>query len=111
MNEFNIVVPDWAEPRPDMPMTLTQRRTVPCLAECFRFAASSRDERGRTPGAPAGEGRLGKYFEDFDAEHRLNALMAASIDAMRELGLEVVEAKIPVDTLVVDHVEKIPSEN
>jgi uncharacterized protein (TIGR03435 family) len=37
--------------------------------------------------------------------------MAASIDAMRELGLEVVEAKIPVDTLVVDHVEKIPSEN
>ncbi|MGA3237897.1 MAG: TIGR03435 family protein [Bryobacteraceae bacterium] len=53
----------------------------------------------------------GKYIEDSDAGHRLNALMAARIDAMRELGLKVVEARIPIDTFVVDHVEKIPSEN
>ena len=53
----------------------------------------------------------GKYIQDSDADHRLNALMAARIDAMRELGLEAVEAKIPVDTLVVDHAEKIPTKN
>ena len=32
------------------------------------------------------------------------------LDAMRELGLEV-EVKMPVDTLVVDHVARIPTEN
>jgi uncharacterized protein (TIGR03435 family) len=52
-----------------------------------------------------------KYMGDSDPEHRLNALDAARIDAMRELGLEVVEVKIPVDTFVVDHAEKIPTEN
>ena len=53
----------------------------------------------------------GKYIEDSDADHRLNALMAARMSAVRELGLEVVEAKMPVDTLVVDHVEKLPAGN
>jgi uncharacterized protein (TIGR03435 family) len=53
----------------------------------------------------------GNHIQDSDADHRLNALMAARIDAMRVLGLEVVEAKIPVDTFVVDHVEKLPTEN
>jgi uncharacterized protein (TIGR03435 family) len=53
----------------------------------------------------------GKYIEDSDPAHRLNALMAARIDAMRELGLEVVEVKMPVDTLVVDRAEKIPTGN
>lgn len=53
----------------------------------------------------------GKYIEDSDPQHRLNALEAARIDAMRELGLEVVELKIPVDTFMVDHAEKIPTEN
>jgi uncharacterized protein (TIGR03435 family) len=52
-----------------------------------------------------------KFIEDSDTNHRLNALMAARIDAMRGLGLEVVEVKMAVDTLVVDHVEKIPAEN
>jgi len=53
----------------------------------------------------------GKYIEDSDPAHRLNALQQARLDAMRELGLQVVEARMPVDTLVVDHVEKIPAEN
>ncbi len=33
------------------------------------------------------------------------------MDAVHELGLEVVEIKIPIDTLVVDRAEKIPSAN
>jgi uncharacterized protein (TIGR03435 family) len=52
------------------------------------------------------------YIEDSAPERRLNALQAARIDAIRaELGLEVVDARISVDTLVVDRVEKIPTEN
>ena len=53
----------------------------------------------------------GKYIDESDERHRLNALTAARIIAMRELGLEVVETKIAVDTLVVDHVEKQPTQN
>jgi uncharacterized protein (TIGR03435 family) len=53
----------------------------------------------------------GKYVEDSDPSHRLNALTQARFDAMRELGLQIVEAKMPVDTLVVDHAEKIPTGN
>lgn len=53
----------------------------------------------------------GRYLEDSDPAHRLNALQQARIDAMRPLGLEVVEAKISVDTLVIDHVEKLPTAN
>jgi uncharacterized protein (TIGR03435 family) len=53
----------------------------------------------------------GTYIEDSPPELRLNALMAARINAMRELGLEVVEGKVPVDTFVVDRVDKIPAGN
>ncbi len=53
----------------------------------------------------------GKYLQDSEPDHRLNALTAARIDALRDLGLEVVDARITVDTLVVDHAEKIPAEN
>ena len=53
----------------------------------------------------------GKYIEASDPDHRLNALQQARFDGMRDLGLEVVEARMPVDTLVVDHVEKLPTEN
>jgi uncharacterized protein (TIGR03435 family) len=54
----------------------------------------------------------GKYIEDPDPDHRVNVLTQAQFEAMRaELGLEVVEAKMSVDTLVVDHAEKIPTEN
>ncbi len=53
----------------------------------------------------------GKYLDDSDPEYRLNALVEARMRAMRDLGLEVVEIKIPVDTLVVDHAEKIPTSN
>lgn len=51
------------------------------------------------------------YIQESDADHRLNALSAARIDAMRELGLEVVEVKMPVDTLVVDRAAKVPVGN
>jgi uncharacterized protein (TIGR03435 family) len=53
----------------------------------------------------------GKYIEDSDPAHRLNALQQARFDAMRELGLQVVEARMPVDTLVVDRAEKLPTGN
>ena len=54
----------------------------------------------------------GKYIEGSDSDHRLNVLLQAVFDAVRaELGLEVVEAKMPVDALVVDHAEKIPTGN
>ena len=54
----------------------------------------------------------GKYVDSSDLDRRLNTFLLAIFDAIRaELGLEVVEVKIPVDTLVVDHVEKIPSKN
>lgn len=187
MNQLNVVVPDWAEPRPDMPrydIDAEADGPVPqqqvklmlqrLLAERFQFAAHHemrdgvhwvlrvakggpklKDAAAVEPGTPkfkndransriictgasiaeflsflnvTGVGGpiydqtgltgqydftldYGKYIEDSDAEHRLNALVAARIDAMRELGLEVVEAKIPVDTLVVDRIAKIPSGN
>jgi uncharacterized protein (TIGR03435 family) len=53
----------------------------------------------------------GKYIEDSDPAHRLNALQQARFDAMHELGLEVAEVKMPVDTLVVDRAEKRPTGN
>jgi uncharacterized protein (TIGR03435 family) len=53
----------------------------------------------------------GKYFDDSDPDGRQHAIVEARIHAMRDLGLEVVEKNIPVDTLVVDHAEKIPSGN
>jgi uncharacterized protein (TIGR03435 family) len=187
MSEFNVVVPDWAEPRPDMPrydIDAKAADSVPqeqvklmlqgLLAERFQFAAHHEMREGVhrvlraakggpklkeaaavEPGTPTVKndqansriickgasiaeflGRLnmtgvggpiydqtglsgrydftldyGKYIEDSDPDHRLNALTVARIDAMRELGLELVEVKMPVDTLVVDHVEKIPAEN
>ena len=53
----------------------------------------------------------GKYFDDSDPENRLGAVTQARMDALRELGLEVVEIKIPIDTLVVDRAEKVPTAN
>ena len=53
----------------------------------------------------------GKYFDDSDPENRMGAVTQARMDALRELGLEVVEIKIPVDTLVIDRAEKTPSAN
>ena len=54
----------------------------------------------------------GNYMKDSDPEHRLNAITEARFDAMRaELGLEVVEAKMSVDTLVVDRAGKTPTQN
>ena len=45
-------------------------------------------------------------------ERRLNAVSAGRLEAMRvQLGLEVVETKISVDTFVVDRVEKVPTGN
>jgi uncharacterized protein (TIGR03435 family) len=187
MNEFNVVVPDWAEPRPDMPRYDIDAKAadpVPqeqvklmlqrLLAERFQFAAHHEMREGVhrvarvakggpklkeasavDPGTPRVRndqansriickgatleeflfrlevtgigGRIydqtgltgrydftldyGKYIEDSDPNHRLNALQQARFDAMRELGLEVVEAKMPVDTLVVDHVARVPTEN
>jgi uncharacterized protein (TIGR03435 family) len=53
----------------------------------------------------------GKYLDDSDPEYRLDALTQARIGALRDLGLEVVELKIPVDTLVVDYADKVPAAN
>jgi uncharacterized protein (TIGR03435 family) len=53
----------------------------------------------------------GQYLQALDADHTPDALREARIDAMRDLGLEVVEMKIAVDTLVVEHAEKIPAAN
>ena len=54
----------------------------------------------------------GNYLEPAPTEKALNAAIAARIDAMRaQLGLEVVDAKISVDTFVVDRIEKIPTGN
>jgi uncharacterized protein (TIGR03435 family) len=187
MNQFNVVVPDWAEPRPDMPSYDIDAKAadpVPqeqvklmlqrLLVERFRFAAHHEVTEGVhralrvakggpklkeaaavVPGTPTVRndqansriickgatleelllrleaigigGRIydqtgltgrydftldyGKYIEASDEGHVLNALQQARFDAMRELGLEVVEVKMPVDTFVVDHVEKIPIEN
>lgn len=52
------------------------------------------------------------YLKAPDPDHSVNVLTEARFDAMRaELGLEVVESKMAVDTLVVDHAEKIPTRN
>lgn len=84
-----------------------------------RFRDSA-DSRGPWPGIYDQTGLTGrydftldygKYIEASDEDHVLNALQQARFDAMRELGLEVVEAKMQVDTFVVDRVAKIPTEN
>ena len=53
----------------------------------------------------------GKYLEESDPARALNALQQARFDALRELGLEVVEVKMAVDTLVVERAGKIPIGN
>jgi uncharacterized protein (TIGR03435 family) len=185
MNEANVVVPDWAEPRPDMPrydIDAKAADSVPqeqvrlmlqrLLAERFQFVAHHEMREGVqqvlrvakggsklkagtvVPGTPTvkvdaansrmictgatleellfrlqvnGSGRIydqtaltgrydftldyGKYIDESDPSRQLNALAKARFDAMRELGLQVVEAKIQVDTLVVDHAEKNPTGN
>jgi hypothetical protein len=65
----------------------------------------------RTDCAARFDARLRKYIETSDPDHVLNALQHARFDAMGEVRLEAMEAKKPVDTFVVDHVEKLPADN
>lgn len=91
--------------------------TLPSAASLVRVSA------GELRGAPTPvldkTGLEGRYDFTFDYEGSLffgrNGLprILSSIESAltRQLGLKMVDAKVPVNVLVIDHVDKTPTEN